>query len=132
MTNAEERYGAQNSSFVISHSFVIGHWSFVIPFQHSAWFGVCVACLLAGGGLSGRTQPAQPGAEGAPLRDEWLDPDTGHRVVRLSRLMPGKWPKRPGKSSDAPRVTSEAWTLDCGRWTGECGRYGSQTARQNC
>jgi oligogalacturonide lyase len=86
MTNDESCAPYRSSSWVIRHSFVIGHSSFVIPSQHSAWLWVYVACLLFGAAWSARTQPAQPAPDGPALRDEWLDPDTGHRVVRLSRI----------------------------------------------
>ena len=57
-----------------------------------AWAGPMV---LAGGLLSARAADETPSqqertSEASPtLRDEWVDPDTGHRVVRLSRL-PGR------------------------------------------
>lgn len=35
---------------------------------------------------AGSAPSPSPSAPGASLRDDWIDPDTGHRVVRLSRL----------------------------------------------
>jgi len=41
---------------------------------------------LTAGCMSCLAQPAQPAAGQTTLRDEWVDPDTGHRIVRLSRV----------------------------------------------
>jgi oligogalacturonide lyase len=51
-----------------------------------ACFGLLLAYLIAGCSISGRGQPGQEATERAALRDEWVDPDTGHRIVRLSRV----------------------------------------------
>ena len=48
-----------------------------------ACFGLLLAYLVAGCSLSRQGQQA---AGRATLRDEWVDPDTGHRIVRLSRI----------------------------------------------
>jgi oligogalacturonide lyase len=52
-----------------------------------ACFALLLAYLVAGcGGMSASGQPGQQAAAQPALRDEWVDPDTGHRIVRLSRI----------------------------------------------
>src|SRR5262249_49634884 len=46
---------------------------------------------------------AQPATNAPTLRDEWVDPDTGHRIIRLSRL--------PG-SSQSFYFHQNAWTTE--------------------
>jgi oligogalacturonide lyase len=48
----------------------------------------CLVWLAFGVVCPVQVQSAQqpPAASAAGLRDDWLDPDTGHRVIRLSRL----------------------------------------------
>ncbi len=55
-------------------------------FRSGAWFGPLVVCFVAGYGLNGWTQPEPPAGARQDLRDEWVDQDTGHRIVRLSRI----------------------------------------------
>src|ERR1019366_5062415 len=51
-----------------------------------AGFAVSTACLVAGCSTVERERAQhEPGASPA-LRNEWVDADTGHRVVRLSRV----------------------------------------------
>src|SRR5512139_3031492 len=51
-------------------------------------FGLLLVWLVAGPCAAGSSLAAQ-NVEGASLRDDWVDPDTGHRVIRLSRV-PGE------------------------------------------
>src|ERR1051326_7560606 len=45
---------------------------------------VCFLTALAALSLNGLTAFAS--SSGSVIRDEWTDPDTGHRVIRLSRI----------------------------------------------
>lgn len=48
------------------------------------WLTFFVAALISGAALA--QQPTTPKSTAPSLRDEWIDADTGHRVVRLSRI----------------------------------------------